>query len=89
MIRLYKPSTHIMIAMFGCDRICGPTAWQQPSLTIDIAHLAESDTDMNRWSIRDDAAAFSVEGNVLYWGKDVGMFDQSGWFTSNAVPNRT
>jgi hypothetical protein len=87
MLRLYRPQTHIMIAMFGCDHIAGPTDWVNPSLTIELAHTIQFDLKTNRWVISDLTVGFSAEGAQLYWGKDVGMWEYSGWFSSQAVPS--
>lgn len=76
-----------MIAMFGCERICGPTAWQHPSLDIKLSYREDLPGTVCRWVISDNAVGFEVQASNLYWGNDSGISEYDGWFGGTANPD--
>lgn len=85
MLRLYNvsDSEYLMIASFGAELISGPTHWEAPSLEFSISRHAHSRVE---WQVSDAHAGFSFSCTTLYWGRNVGWHDQSGWFSALADP---
>ena len=90
MLRLYlsPPSDWLMIATFGVQQLSGTPHWNSPSLAFNVEPDPIRDGQM-RWCVDDAAAGFSMTCSNLYWGRNVGWNDESGWFTSFADPSGT
>ena len=72
-------SDYIMISMFGCSFLSGPTDWRDPQLNLSVA--VQEDGDQHRWKLWDDRVEFSVNGTHLYWGQLPDRGDFAGWFS--------
>ncbi len=90
MLRLSRssPSDYLMIATFWARHISGPTGWQHPNLAFDIEKHPDH-TDGFCWMVSDADAGFAMECGNLYWGRNVGWDDDTGWFAAYADPSGT
>ncbi|APZ92712.1 hypothetical protein Fuma_02324 [Fuerstiella marisgermanici] len=87
LLRLFHSPTSdwLMIATFSVQHLCGTPHWNQPELQFTIEPDPRC-ADESRWVVTDANAGFEMTCRNLYWGRNVGRSDESGWFSCNAAP---